>query len=117
KIILNDVNYGFSYAVTQGVALAPPEADIVLMNNDARFEKEGLKRLQEAAYEAADIAVSVPRQVVPPHTADLNLHVPYANNALPCDVSLSSHHKNIERLDLFHDGSRVELNFTPFFCV
>ncbi|OZI48373.1 glycosyltransferase family 2 protein [Bordetella genomosp. 4] len=117
KIKFNDVNYGFSYAVNQGVALASADADIVLMNNDARFEADALAQLQRAAYEESNIAISVPRQVLPAGAEDMRLHVPYATPDVACDVSLSSHHKNIASIDLFHDGRRVELNFAPFFCV
>jgi len=117
KIIFNQVNYGFSYAVNQGVAVAAPDADIVLLNNDARIEAGALTGLQETAYEAGNIAISVPRQVVPAGTEDINLHVPYATPGVACDVSLSSHHKNIASTEVFHDGHRVELNFAPFFCV
>src|SRR5690606_8100383 len=49
KIILNEANYGFSYAVNQGVALASPEADVLVMNNDARFEGDCLGLLQQLA--------------------------------------------------------------------
>ncbi|OZI56395.1 glycosyltransferase family 2 protein [Bordetella genomosp. 4] len=117
KIIFNDVNYGFSYAVNQGATMASLDADIVLMNNDARIEAGGLTRLQEIAYEASDIAMSVPRQVLPAGAENISLHVPYATTSLACDVSLSKHHKNIASVDLFHDGRRVELSFAPFFCV
>ena len=117
KILFNDVNYGFSYAVNQGVANAPADADIVLMNNDARFEIGSIKRLQEIAYEATDIAISVPRQIVPAKTEDINLHVPYADFNQACDVSLSVHHNNIDSLKLFHIGRKIDLNFAPFFCV
>src|SRR5690606_944258 len=96
KIIFNDINYGFSYAVNQGAAIAALDADILLMNNDARIEADALKRLQEVAYEASDVAISVPRQVLPAGSQDINLHVPYASSTAECDVSLSRHHKNID---------------------
>lgn len=117
KIIFNDTNYGFSYAVNQGVAAGSPEADIILINNDARLEADSLNRLQETAYESSDIAISVPRQILPAGSRDIALHVPYATLSTACDVSLSCYHKNIDSTALFHDGRRVELSFAPFFCV
>lgn len=117
KVIFNDVNYGFSYSVNQAVATASAEADIVLLNNDARLEDSSLEILQGVAYGAADIAMTVPQQICPPESVDISAHVPYATLGLPCDVTLSSHHQNIDSIELFHNGNQVELNFAPFFCV
>ena len=117
KIILNDVNYGFSYAVNQGASMASPDADIVLLNNDAHLAGGALELMQQVAYEATDIAMSVPRQIVAANTEDIREHVPYADPGAECDVNLSVHHRNIESIGLFHDGRRVNLNFAPFFCV
>ncbi|GAB3087744.1 hypothetical protein GCM10027287_29880 [Bordetella muralis] len=116
KIVLNRTNYGFSYAVNQGVDRASADADVVILNNDAWCEGDSLEILQQAAYESPDIAITIPRQIVPGGTDNINLHVPYATSSVACDVSLSSHHRNIESVGLFHDGVRVELNFAPFFC-
>ncbi|CAM4334424.1 Glycosyltransferase 2-like domain-containing protein [Bordetella tumbae] len=116
KIVLNDVNYGFSYAVNQGVALASTEADILILNNDAELARNSLEYLQKLAYQDPDIAIAVPRQILPPETDDISLHVPYATIGAECDVTLSIHHRNIESIGLFHDGHQVELNFAPFFC-
>ncbi|MVW80524.1 glycosyltransferase [Bordetella sp. 02P26C-1] len=117
KVILNDVNYGFSYAVNQGVAVASRDADVLLLNNDAELETDALTILQQTAYHDDEIAISVPRQVVPAGTANMRDHVPYADLQRECDVSLSAHHRNISDISLFHEGRLVELNFAPFFCV
>lgn len=117
KIIFNDINYGFSYAANQGVEAASIDADIVLLNNDAKLGAGSIEALQRVAYSASDIAISVPQQICPPQTPDMEKHVPYANPEMPCDVSLSNHHKNIDSIGLFHDGLQVELSFAPFFCV
>lgn len=114
--IFNPVNYGFSFAVNQGVAGAPPDCDILILNNDARLGCGSLEALQHAAYKAADIGITVPRQIVPTGAGDATIHVPYADPNLACDVTLSSHHKNIDVINLFHDGDFVDLNFAPFFC-
>lgn len=117
KVIFNEINYGFSYAVNQGANLATPAADIVILNNDARLGHNALQVLQQTAYKSDDVAISVPQQIVPPSSDDSTLHVPYANPALSCDVSLSAHHENIESIAVFHDGRQVDLCFAPFFCV
>jgi glycosyltransferase involved in cell wall biosynthesis len=117
KVVYNDYNYGFSYAVNQGVALADPDSDILLLNNDAALAPGALAALQEIAYTCNKIAISAPQQVLAEGEKTVNAHVPYADNNLPCDVTLSSHHSNVESLPLFHDGSLVELNFATFFCV
>ena len=116
KVIFNDYNYGFSYAVNQGVALADPDSDILLLNNDALLTPGALGSLQEAAYMCNNIAISAPQQVLSGGEKTINTHVPYADSNLPCDVTLSSHHGNVESLPLFHDGGVVELNFATFFC-
>jgi len=117
KIIFNDYNYGFSYAVNQGVALADADSDILLLNNDALLTPGALGSLQEAAYTCKNIAITAPQQVLSGVEKTVNIHVPYADTNLPCDVTLSSHHGNVEPLPLFHDGGAVELNFATFFCV
>lgn len=116
KVIFNDENYGFSYAVNQGVAVATPDADIVLLNNDARLTPGSLEALQQLTYSDESIGISIPRQIVPPHASEIPLHVPYADVGRECDVSLSKHHSNVDRVSVFHDGRHVDLNFAPFFC-
>jgi glycosyltransferase involved in cell wall biosynthesis len=117
KVMFNDYNYGFSYAVNQGVALADLDSDILLLNNDALLTPGALGSLQEAAYTCKNIAITAPQQVLSEGEKTVNIHVPYADTNLPCDVTLSSHHGNVEPLPLFHDGGAVELNFATFFCV
>jgi len=117
KVIFNDVNFGFSYAVNQGVEHASPDADIIILNNDARVLPSSLGVLQNLAYSNEDIAITVPRQIVPAGSADISSHVPYAYKDDSCDVSLSSHHSNIDWLSLYHHGDEFDLSFAPFFCV
>jgi O-antigen biosynthesis protein len=117
KVLFNDQNYGFSHAVNQGVALADPDSDIFLLNNDAFLTPGALTVLQEAAHACDSIAMTTPQQVLSAGEPTISTHVPYAIDKLPCDVTLSCHHGNVEHLPLFHDGAVVELNFSPFFCV
>ena len=58
-----------------------------------------------------------PQQVLPGGDPSINTHVPYAFNDVPCDVTLSNHHQNVEALPLFHSGGTIDLNFASFFCV
>ena len=57
-LVENAQNMGFTHAVNQGIAASPAGADIVLVNNDLVIESASwLARLNEAAYEAADIGI------------------------------------------------------------
>lgn len=117
KLVQNKINYGFSYAVNQGFDIASQQNDILLANNDSIYKKDSLYELQKYAYLLKDCGLTVPRQILFPNTKTINIHVPYANNKIECDVNLSKIHNNIEYLDLFSNGKIIELNFAPFFCV
>lgn len=117
RVVYNNYNYGFSYAVNQGVASVDPDSDILLLNNDAVLSPGAIGALQQVAYTCSSIAITAPQQILGEGEQTINAHVPYADSNLPCDVTLSSHHSNVECLPLFHDGSHVELNFATFFCV
>lgn len=117
KIILNDENYGFTYAVNQGIGLSNKKNDILIFNNDAFFEEGSLYYLQKAAYELDNCGMTVPNQILTPLNTTIRTHVPYSNLERCCDVNLSAHHKNVINLPLFFDGKYVEVNFAPFFCV
>lgn len=116
KFIKNDINYGFTYAVNQGIDLAETDNDIILMNNDAIITAGAIEALQRAAYELPDCGVVVPQQVLPGHTKTINTHVPYAYPNYECDANLSAAHVNIINVPVFHSGRVVELSFAPFFC-
>lgn len=117
KLILNDRNFGFTYAVNQAIEIANPENDIVLLNNDAILTEDSIGLLQDAAYKLKDCGMTVPQQVLPPLTPTINVHVPYATELYEIDVNISSHHKNVINAKLFNDGEFTELSFAPFFCV
>ena len=116
-LIRNSQNYGFSYAVNQGIAQAPAEADILILNNDAIVRKGAVQALQQACYHLPDAGMTVPRQILPPDTKTIQTHVPYAFEGNDCDVNLSAHHRNIASLPVFHDGKTVEMTYAPFFAV
>lgn len=117
KLIKNDINYGFTYAVNQGIEIAEKDNDIVIINNDAILTLGAVETLQNAAYELSDCGIVVPQQVLPGHTDTINTHVPFAYPQYECDVNLSEFHKNIVNIPVFHAGNVLELNFAPFFCV
>jgi len=117
KLILNDVNYGFTYAVNQGITLAEPENDIIILNNDAILTPGSIEAMQKAAYELPQCGLICPQQVLYGGTKTINTHVPYANPKYDCDVNLSAFHSNVINVPLFHAGDVLELNFAPFFCV
>jgi GT2 family glycosyltransferase len=116
KLVLNDVNYGFTYAVNQGIALADPGSDILIMNNDAILTPGAVEALQASAYDLPDCGITVPEQVLPGGTKTISTHVPFAYPNFDCDVNLSAHHRNVKYVPVFHSGDVVELNFAPFFC-
>lgn len=117
KVILNDENYGFTYAVNQGIEISDKNNDIVIFNNDAYFDKGSVYYLQKAAYELDNCGMTVPNQILAPLNTTIRTHVPYSNLERSCDVNLSDFHKNVINLPLFFDGKYAEVNFAPFFCV
>ena len=117
KLIKNDINYGFTYAVNQGIEIAEKGNDILLMNNDAMLTPGAIEAMQKAAYKLPDCGIVVPQQVLPADSKTLTEHVPYANPKYECDVNLSRIFDNIINIPLYHSGKVVELNFAPFFCV
>ncbi|MEI2415940.1 glycosyltransferase [Orrella sp. JC864] len=117
KLIANKRNFGFTYAVNQGIAISDPQSDVILLNNDAIVSRTAVAAMQHAAYQLEQCGLVVPQQVLPGKTKTIQDHVPYANPEHDCDVNISSHHANIVNPPLFHDGKFLELSFAPFFCV
>lgn len=116
KLIKNNVNYGFTFAVTQGIAMSDNNSDILILNNDAVLTEGALEHLQMGAYNYNDCGIIVPHELVSEKNPHMNLHVPYADSQFKCDVTPSKIHHNIINMPLFHDGEKLELNFAPFFC-
>lgn len=117
RVIRNELNYGFTYAVNQGIELAKPASDIVLLNNDTLVTPGWLQAMQTVVERHEDIGIVAPRQVLPPRTETIKTHVPGADDARECDTNVSQHHANV--VDPLFDTryGLVELNFAPFFCV
>ena len=117
KSICNPFNYGFTYAVNQGISIADPTSDLILLNNDSIITNGAIEALQKSAYELPDCGLVVPQQVLPGGTKTIQEHVPYANREYSCDVNLSAHHANIINPPMFNNGEITEISFAPFFCV
>lgn len=116
KYIQNDINYGFTYAIEQGISVSDENSDILFLNNDAILTKGALEAMQYYAYDLSDSGVIVPREVLYAGDERVNNHVPYANKNFECDVTPSRNHTNIIKNPLFFDGDVLELSFAPFFC-
>ena len=117
KLIKNEINYGFTYAINQGIEIAETGNDIVIINNDALLTHGAVENMQKAAYKLPNCGIVVPQQVLPGNTKTINAHVPFAYPNYECDVNLSAVHENIINMPVFHSGRVVELSFAPFFCV
>lgn len=114
--ILLDKNYGFTFAVNKGIEAAAGDSDILLLNNDAIVQAGAIGALQAEALSADDIGITVPRQILPAGTKTIETHVPFATPHKDCDVNISAHHGNIDKLPIFHDGGPIDLSFAPFFA-
>jgi GT2 family glycosyltransferase len=116
KLKLNDVNYGFTYAVKQGIDLSEEDTDILILNNDAILTEGAIQHMQEGAYNYKNCGIIVPHEVVFEQNPHMIFHVPYADPNFKCDITPSKAHHNIIEMPVFHDGGLLELNFAPFFC-
>ncbi|WP_373355258.1 glycosyltransferase [Pseudoroseicyclus sp. CXY001] len=117
RLMENEANYGFTYAVNQGARLARPGRDLMILNNDAILARNALRELQRAADTLPDAAITVPRQLLPPYQETIRAHMPEADRTVACDVTLSAHHDNIVDVPMLHDGGPVELRYAPFFAI
>ena len=116
KYIQNNINYGFTYAIEQGIAISDDNSDILLLNNDAILSKGALEAMQYYAYSLQDCGIIVPCETLYPNDIRMSYNVPFVNPEFECDVSTSKIHKNIYNVPLFFDGNILELDFAPFFC-
>lgn len=116
-IILNNINYGFTYAVNQGIESANPNSDIVILNNDTLVTPGWLNAMQYVAQEIKDAGIVAPRQVLLAGTETIKTHVPYADPHWETDTNLSAHHANVIDPFLSPINGWIELDYAPFFCV
>lgn len=116
KIIYNNVNYGFTYAVKQGIDFSDENTDILILNNDAILTEGALEHMQKGAYSYNNCGIIVPHEIVSKQNPHMKFHVPYSDSNFGCDITPSKAHHNIINMPIFHDGELLELNFAPFFC-
>ena len=116
RLISNNINYGFTFAVEQGITLSDYNSDLLLLNNDAILSKSALYQMQQCAYSIPDCGIVVPHEILSAGNKTMRAHVPYANIDFVCDTTPSKAHHNIINMPTFHDGELLELNFAPFFC-
>ena len=116
KVVYNKYNFGFTYAINQGIKLADSKTDIVLLNNDAIVTKGWLDGMYEVVDKVSNVGIVAPRQVLPPFTKTCKTHVPACDNSFEVDVNLSYHHDNIIDPIFFPERGFVKLSFVPFFC-
>ncbi|NDV02626.1 glycosyltransferase [Pseudoroseicyclus tamaricis] len=117
RLVENEANFGFSYAVNQGAEIAKADRDLMILNNDAILARNALHELQRGADELPKAAITVPRQVLPPGQETMRAHMPESDRTIGCDVTISHHHDNLGDVPLLHDGGPVELVYAPFFAV
>jgi glycosyltransferase involved in cell wall biosynthesis len=117
RVVFNSYNMGFPYAVNQGITLADPDRDVVIMNNDAIVTEGWLEAFAEVKTDVADVGIIAPRQVLPPFSKTMKTHVPFCLEEGELDVNLSQRHDNIHNLWLLPEKGYVELTCAPFFCV
>lgn len=117
RVLFNDRNFGFTYAVNQGVRAASSGNDIVLLNNDAVVTRGWIEGMQHLLEEHPDAGLVVPRQVMLAGTPTFIRHQPYRDTDRECDVNISALHANV--LDPHFNAVKgyMELSFAPFFCV
>lgn len=117
KLIDNKHNFGFSYAINQGLKVVNSKNDVLLVNNDVELDTNSLPIMSAYAYSHDNVGIIVPRQIIKAHNKSITSHVPFADLSKECDVTLSQHFMNIDKVPLYSNGQEIELNYAPFFCV
>lgn len=116
RVILNERNYGFTYAVNQGIESAAADSDIVLLNNDAVVCPGWDGAMQRVLEDVPDAGLVVSRQTLLAGTKTTRTHSPACDPEREIEVNLSAHHDNVLR-PLSGPAGYIELSFAPFFCV
>ena len=116
RLILNDLDYGFNYAINQGINISEKDSDILILNNDAILTQGSLEHMQHSAYSIPDCGLIIPHEMLFAETNILPLNMPYAYKYFECDATPSRAYQKIINMPLFYDGEILELNFAPFFC-
>ena len=117
KVIFNQRNLGFTYAVNQGIMAASEENDIVLLNNDAVVTRGWLEAMWAVLEEHKDAGLIAPRQVMLPGASKTWTHQPLRTDDRECDVNISAVHANVINPRFNQLKGYIELSFAPFFCI
>ena len=117
KVVFNNYNMGFTYAVNQGIEISQEGSDIVLLNNDAIVTEGWIEELYRVKDEIGTAGLIVPRQVLLPRTKTMDIHVPQSVASRELDVTLSVHHDNVKDVDKYRKYGFVQVSFAPFFLV
>ncbi|MBJ6126309.1 glycosyltransferase family 2 protein [Microvirga splendida] len=117
RLIKEDRNSGFSFAVNRGLAEVMDGDDkILILNNDTLATPGWLDELRYVLFKHDDVGMAVPRQVLPAGNRITRVHVPGAVDAFECDINLSIHHNNILDLEFDREDGLIELTYAPLFC-
>jgi glycosyltransferase involved in cell wall biosynthesis len=117
RLIKEDSNPGFSFAVNRGLAEVMDRDDkILILNNDTLVSPDWLDELRYVLLKHDDAGMAIPRQTLPAHSKAAKVHVPGSLSIFECDINLSAHHNNIINLTFDQDDDLIELTYAPLFC-
>ena len=117
KVIYNEHNMGYTYAVNQGIKAAREGSDYLLLNNDAFLTEGWLDALYEVKDKVPKAGLIVPRQQLLPHRNTIVKDVPGSDGYRETDVNLSFRHRNVVDITKYAKDQFVQLNFAAFFLV
>lgn len=117
KVIYNEHNMGYTYAVNQGIKAAREGSDYLLLNNDAFLTEGWLDALYEVKDKVPKAGLIVPRQQLLPHRNTIVKDVPGSDGYRETDVNLSFRHRNVVDITKYAREQFVQLNFAAFFLV
>lgn len=117
KVIYNEHNMGYTYAVNQGIKAAREGSDYLLLNNDAFLTEGWLDALYEVKDKVPKAGLIVPRQQLLPHRNTIVKDVPGSDGYRETDVNLSFRHRNVVDITKYAKEQFVQLNFAAFFLV
>lgn len=117
KVIYNEHNMGYTYAVNQGIKAAREGSDYLLLNNDAFLTEGWLDALYEVKDKVPKAGLIVPRQQLLPHRNTIVKDVPGSDGYRETDVNLSFRHRNVVDITKYAKDQFVQLDFAAFFLV
>lgn len=117
RVIREEANSGFSFAVNRGLnEVLSKHEKVLILNNDTLVTPDWLDELRYVLFKHNDAGMAVPRQVLPANSKASRYQMPGASIRFECDINLSAHHNNILNLDFDVEDGLVELSYAPLFC-